>query len=292
MTSGLRSGSLAEGSTSLDQLLTRNLSDTAATVIGGTVGDTELDQTSTSTGSTRAPGILSLRGLIDGTGHEILMRGFSQKKGADIMVRPEVLTRSGQNAIIASVQEFRYPTDFEPAEVPNSVSGGQTIVTPTTPTSFITTDLGVTLEVLPEVSADRKFIEIAIKPTIREFEGFINYGVPINGIVDTASFNPLGGGIGAGSTVGEITPNDILVPLIKKVTANTNIVVQDGHTIVMGGLRSQSRQKIQDKVPILGDIPYFGRLFRSDALSVESRHLIIMVNVELLDPSGKPYRNR
>jgi len=106
------------------------------------------------------------------------------------MSRPEVITRSGQNAVIKSVREFIYPDEYEPPEIPNSVgsttlvdldsgtsaSPGSAIATPSTPTSFLTTDVGVILDVLPQVSADRKYIDLSIKPVIRDFEGFVNYG--------------------------------------------------------------------------------------------------------------------
>jgi general secretion pathway protein D len=92
--------------------------------------------------------------------------------------------------------------------------------------------------------------------------------------------------------VGVLTTNDILVPVFKEVTTNTNVVVQNGHTIVIGGLLTESRKKVEDRVPILGDIPWFGRFFQTNALESESRHVIIMVNVELVDAAGKPYRNR
>ena len=116
------------------------------------------------------------------------MRGLSQKKGADVMVRPEVVTRSGQNAIVQSVIEFPYPEDFEPPQIPNQVAGGG-IVTPATPTNFTTRNLGVTLEVLPQVGPDRNIIEVSVNPVVTDFEGFVNYGTPIVGSSNTASIN-------------------------------------------------------------------------------------------------------
>ncbi|MDA7881095.1 hypothetical protein N9A94_02195 [Akkermansiaceae bacterium] len=296
VSSGLRSGDLTGDTDGIDAVLNRTAPATAsgsfASSSSGGGASTITVPTGGGGSTTRAPGVLSFRALIDNNAHEILMRGFNQKKGADVMIRPEVITRSGQNAEIASVREFLYPTEFEPPEIPNSVGSGQNIVTPATPTSFEVKNLGVMLEVLPEVSADRQYIEIAVKPTIREFEGFVNYGTPIVGTNSTSTFDLTSGAFSTSGSVGVLTTNDILVPVFKEVTTNTNVVVQNGHTVVIGGLLTQSRKKIEDKVPFLGDIPWIGRLFRNNALETEARNVIILLNVELLDTAGNPYRNR
>ena len=296
VSSGLRSGDLAGGTDSLDAVLNRTAPPTASgafssSSLGGGTSSLTVP-TGSGGGTTRAPGVLSFRAVIDGDGHELLMRGFDQKKGQDVMVRPEVITRSGQNAEIASIQEFTYPTEFEPPEIPNSVGSGQGVVTPATPTSFEVKNLGVLLEVLPEVSADRQFIEVAVKPTIREFEGFVNYGTPIVGSSTSTNFDFTTGVLSQSGNVGVLTNNDILVPLFKEVTTNTNVVVQNGHTVVIGGLLTESRKKVEDKVPLLGDLPWVGRFFQSNAMESEARNVIIMLNVELVDAAGNPYRNR
>jgi general secretion pathway protein D len=51
-------------------------------------------------------------------------------------------------------------------------------------------------------------------------------------------------------------------------------------------------QNVEDEVPILGTMPFVGRLFQSKARQPIKRNVIIMVNVELQDPSGRPYRDR
>ena len=60
----------------------------------------------------------------------------------------------------------------------------------------------------------------------------------------------------------------------------------------MGGQLTEVRQQINDKVPILGDLPLVGRIFRNDSISVEKRSILIFVTVDLMDPAGNLYRNR
>ena len=61
------------------------------------------------------------------------------------------------------------------------------VVTPTTPQTFETRNTGVTLEVEPVVGPDGVTIDLNLVPQVVEFEGFINYGSPINAVgVNTA----------------------------------------------------------------------------------------------------------
>ena len=295
VTSGNRSGQLSGTTDGLDALLNRVSPPTASGVlandgVGNSFSDIRQPTTPDNSG-TRAPGVISLRGIIDQTGHEILMRGLSQKKGVDLMVRPEVVTRSGQNAVVQSVVEFPYPEDFEPPQIPNQVAGGG-IVTPATPTNFTTRNLGVSLEVLPQVGPDRKIIEVSVNPVVTDFEGFINYGTPIVGSSDTTTIDFVNQTVATRSVFGEITANAILKPLFRTTRGNTSVRVVDGQTVVMGGLIQEIRKEIHDKVPILGDVPLVGRIFQSNGISVEKRAVIIFVNVELTDPAGNPYRDR
>jgi general secretion pathway protein D len=56
----------------------------------------------------------------------------------------------------------------------------------------------------------------------------------------------------------------------------------------MGGMMREDVQKVQDKVPILGDIPFAGRLFRTTVDQHIKRNLIMFVTPRLLDPAGQP----
>ena len=51
----------------------------------------------------------------------MIMRGLSQKKGADVMTAPSILAKSGESATIEVIREFIYPTEYEPPELPQSV---------------------------------------------------------------------------------------------------------------------------------------------------------------------------
>ena len=59
---------------------------------------------------------------------------------------------------------------------------------------------------------------------------------------------------------------------------------------MLGGLIKENVQKIDDKVPFLGDLPLIGRLFRSKVTSRSKQNLLIFVTARLIGPDGNPIR--
>ena len=248
-----------------------------------------------------APGIFGLSGIFSNTQFQVVIRALNQKKGVDLMSAPKVTTKSGNKAVVKVVRNFPYPTEFNPPEPPTAEgdggSGGvavilgfvsQGIVTPSTPTAFETRDIGVTLEVEPVVGPDNYTIDLNLSPEVVEFEGFINYGSPILGpTVATVLGIPVPG---AQITTSVLTPNTVNQPIFSTRKVTTSVSIWDGQTVALGGLIREDVQKVQDKVPLLGDIPLMGRLFRSDVDQKIKRNLIIFVTARLMDAEGRPVR--
>lgn len=277
ITAGNRSGDGAFSKYDLDQLLAD----------GGSRKTQQFD---------RAPGIIGVNGVINNTTIQMLMRGLDQKKAADVLATPSVTTRSGQAASITMIKEFIYPTEYDPPELPSigtidtpildgngNIIGIDSVpvsppIVPAFPTSFEARDTGVFLEVLPTADANRQYIDVALKPVITDFDGFVNYGSPINFI-------------SAGESV-VLAENPILMPVFSVKKVDTSMVIADGATVVIGGLLKDSVTTVNDKTPILGSLPMVGRLFQTNGLKHNSTAILFFVNVELVDPTGRPYRNR
>ena len=270
VTGGNRSGGFAISGNAIDSLLAGGLANTVA------------------------PGMFALSGVFTDPQFQVVIRALNQKKGVDLLSAPRVTTKSGQRATIEIVREFRYPTQFEPPQIPQTFGGGVNTgaplvagqasnagafpVTPTTPTAFETRNTGVTLEVEPVVGPDGVTIDLNLVPQVVEFEGFINYGSPIR----TFSTNLLGV-----SQSQEITPNTINQPIFSSRKVTTSVSVWDGQTVVLGGLMREDVQKTEDRTPIIGDIPIVGRLFRSNAEQHIKRNLVIFVTARLINPGGQ-----
>lgn len=75
------------------------------------------------------------------------------------------------------------------------------------------------------------------------------------------------------------------IPILDKRTLNSEFLVADRQTIVLGGLMQDRRSDSEDGVPILKDIPLLGRLFRSDADLTSKRELLVFVTPRIVDPN-------
>ena len=81
-------------------------------------------------------------------------------------------------------------------------------------------------------------------------------------------------------------------PFFQIRTLETQISIYDGATVVMGGLITESVEKANDRIPILGDIPFIGALFRSKAEKSVKKNLLIFVTAKLVDPAGRLIRSQ
>ncbi len=73
------------------------------------------------------------------------------------------------------------------------------------------------------------------------------------------------------------------VPPISKNEVNAKVLVNDGETIVIGGVFSNTQSKTVDKVPFLGDVPYVGRLFRRDVVSEAKSELLVFLTPRIMN---------
>jgi general secretion pathway protein D len=94
------------------------------------------------------------------------------------------------------------------------------------------------------------------------------------------------------TAVVELTANAIRMPIFSVQKVQTSVTIADNATMVIGGLLEDKIQNVEDKTPILGDIPGVGRLFQSKAQQNISTAVVFLVHVRLLDPTGRPYSDR
>jgi type II secretory pathway component GspD/PulD (secretin) len=73
--------------------------------------------------------------------------------------------------------------------------------------------------------------------------------------------------------------------------ATTSVSVYDGQTVVLAGLMREDVQKTEDKTPIIGDIPFVGRAFRTNVDQHIKKNLIIFVAARVITPFGLAFNN-
>ncbi|MEN8861684.1 MAG: type II secretory pathway, component PulD [Lentimonas sp.] len=224
---------------------------------------------------------------INGYDVDFALRALSRKTGSDLMSAPKITVLSGKRANITVAQELRYPESYGDIEADVGRSGGGSstngdsagsavAITAGTPQDFVTRNVGVEMSVTPNVENDDT-ISLILEPRVTEFEGFVEYGGPSVAVT---------GGI----TV--TVPAGFYQPVFSTREISTEVTVYDGATVVMGGLTRDEVKSVNDKVPVLGDIPGLGRLFRSEGETRQKRNLLIFVTANLVSPGGSPARQQ
>jgi general secretion pathway protein D len=228
---------------------------------------------------------MTLTGILTDPQFRMVIKALEQRSGVEVLNAPDVTTVSGRQAqlqtvdvqtIVTGVQLDQNSTGGSDSGLGSSGGGavGSTLEYDTSPLPF-----GPTMDVIPYVSADGYTIQMALIPTVTEFLGYDDPG----GFVPQAqsvSSGGVGGGVGL--------PITALLPLprlrVRQVT--TTCIVWDGQTIALGGLLTDNVTRTKDKVPVLGDLPFLGRFFRSESSLTQKKNLIIFVTPTILDPAG------
>jgi general secretion pathway protein D len=225
-----------------------------------------------------ASNLADIQGLIGEFDVNAVIRALSRTAGSDLLSAPKVTVLSGNPANITVAQELRYPTAY--GEVRSEVgsssrdssSAGVTI-TAGTPQDFETRKVGVELRVTPTVEEDDYSISLDLNPKVTEFEGFVEYG---------------GQSVAISNDTTVTVPSGFYQPIFSTREVSTKVTLWDGATLVMGGLTREEIKTVNDKVPVLGDIPGLGRLFRSHGETTQKRNLLIFVTANLVSPGGSP----
>jgi len=118
------------------------------------------------------------------------------------------------------------------------------------------------MEVTPTVEHDGQHISLRLEPQVTEFEGFVEYGGRSLAI-------------SSGTTVQ--MPSGFFQPIFSVRQIKTEVTIRNQDAVIMGGLAREEQKKVNDKVPILGDIPLIGKLFQSKGETTQKRNLLIIV---------------
>jgi type II secretory pathway component GspD/PulD (secretin) len=175
---------------------------------------------------------------------------------------------SGQ--LVFTPQNVPYAVGITQPIPPNaSIQNGLLNFTPTQPQTP-----GLGLFIQPVVSADRRFVRLNIQ---QSFTNLITgtQQVPITTIITPVFEN---GGTGQPVPFTQYLQQ----PRFSNLETQTVVVVPDGGTVVMGGLKYMTEGRNEFGPPVLGKIPYLNRLFRNVAYGREGRSILIMVTPRVI----------
>ncbi|MBI9019754.1 MAG: hypothetical protein JEZ10_00655 [Verrucomicrobia bacterium] len=215
-------------------------------------------------------GTLNVSGTLDSTAIDLLIRALDQTSGVDVLSAPRIVTVTGKEAVIQVGQRHYYPETYE-----EGVSGGT--VLHVRYEDFEEKLLGVELKVTPTIKGDE--IGLKLNPKITDLIGWEQFELAP---ADT-SYTYYQYRVGMQF---EHEPVVAKLPVFKEREVQTEVTVQDGATVGMGGLISEKLEAFEDRVPVLGSIPLVGRLFRSEGERSVKRNLMIFVTAKKVQPNG------
>jgi general secretion pathway protein D len=234
--------------------------------------------------------------ILNGMQFRTLITAVSQKNSANVLANPSIILKRGQKGVIEVSQEFKYVKEYSDPQssirtininggssnsvnVNESVPGPETVIGSFPSQISDAVPIGVKMGVKPDVTGDNSRVLLELEPSFVDFEGFINYGTQINSAYTQSYFN----------TPVTIMTNIINQPVfIRRDLTLPAVEVSDGYTLLLGGLLREDIQKIDEKVPIIGDIPIFGRAFQGKTEQAIKKNTLIFVTPRILDVSGQP----
>jgi type II secretory pathway component GspD/PulD (secretin) len=208
--------------------------------------------------------IFDMQGVLGPAEWRTVIYALDNAEGVNTIFAPKVTVKTGQRAEIKDIIKVRYNTEIDDAEDPEiEVGDFFTYISDyaVTPKNWEEREYGTTLKVTPNVQADEKTVELDLNPEISDLIAWREFVSSRNNIFELPQF------------------------FVQSV--RTVVRVNDGDTVVMGGLMRDNLVKTDDKTPILGDLPLIGRFWRGTSEVARKSNLMIFVNAKLIDPSGK-----
>ena len=182
--------------------------------------------------------------------------GLYQIMGTDYQATLRAIAAAGKTEVLSR------PSILARNNQPATITVGQSVPLVTavtfgglnnTPVSAISyQSVGIILKVTPFINSDN-MVEMIVSPQISELAD--------------SSVNVTAG---------------ITSPIINMRSADTVVVTPDGQTVIIGGLMQKTKQKAESKVPILGDIPLLGNLFKHKTKNDSRTELIIFLTPHIV----------
>jgi type II secretory pathway component GspD/PulD (secretin) len=188
---------------------------------------------------------------------------------AHIMQAPKIMMFNGQQATLSVTTDFFLTTGLNVQQV-----SGHIIATPNS--SLLPN--GVSISVVPIVSADRRFVRLDINQTMTNI-GTINI-FPITALAFNSQVETTSGLVTVQPPL--VFTNFMQQPSVETLTVSTSVNVPDGGTVVMGGFKALAEGRNEAGPPILSKIPYVDRLFRNVSYGRSSQHLVMLVTPRII----------
>ena len=216
-------------------------------------------------------GNVILSGVIGNRIFETVIRMIETKSSAVSLSVPRVTVMNNRTARIRKGDKLYYFEEYDTASIDMGDQGTRTTLVPTgSPTEL---PIGLTLDVRVNIGNDKKTIMLGLKPEIVKFIKWESYNY-VNSDDDDDDDD-------------DDTMAQIKLPRTNEQMIATSVEVQSGETVVLGGLLEQTKSNEVRKIPLLGDLPIVGFLFRRTIKSYEPKNLLIFVTARIINSRGE-----
>ena len=185
---------------------------------------------------------ITVSSLVDNRSFSGMLELLQTVGETKILSNPHIAVEEGKEAVIKVITKQPY----------SQQTTTTTEAATTTSTEYIFEDVGVTLTVTPRINEDG-YINMLIKPAV-------------SSIIDWYPSST----------------SETRVPVVETANAETTILVKDGTTIILSGMIKDQKTKSVNKVPILGDIPIIGMVFRNCSDAIQRTETIVFLTPRII----------
>ena len=202
----------------------------------------------------------------------------------NVMQAPKVTLFNGQTAMVMDISQRPFVTGVVPV-VGDFAAAQQPIIT--------VLNEGTTLSVQAVVSSDRRFVRLTLVPMFSQIEDVREFtfdGKTITTVGTSEIITPDGldedtdpdQTATAANGTEERQGTTVQQPVFNITSVMTTVSVPDGGTVLLGGIKRLSEQRVERGVPILAKLPYINRLFKNVGIGRETSSLMMMVTPRII----------
>ncbi len=188
------------------------------------------------------------------TGERLHVGIINSKRDFDLLIKylqtlGKTQILSNPKLVVINNQEAKIHVGAKQAYVTTTTTTGQALSTVSEQVTFV--DVGIQLSVTPTIN-DEGYVTMKVKPEV-------------SSVISTLT-----------------TPSGNQIPIIDTSLAETTVMVKDGVSIILGGLRKEEKTSNVEQVPLFSKIPLLGALFRSSSKGVEKTELLVMLTPHIV----------
>lgn len=210
---------------------------------------------------------------------------------------PKVVVKNGDTAVIKMVRSMYFPDSWESPDT--EIDDGDVAMETSYPEFGDPDEVGIQFTVTPTVSSNKYTIQLDLEPSITDLTGWTDYSYDMvirrnpfdEDDIDTE--NPEEAQtVTAAAVSTDLFRVNIKMPEISRRELITKLKCFDAQTMMVGGMVIDKQVSMEDRYPILGDLPLIGRFFTKTSDTSARSNLLISVSPRLISGDGVPINSR